>query len=106
ISNNGSFPVRVVGIGALAATGTVDLPVPRGLPFSYRLFANEPSKNWDDRGRPVRPFRPFDLHPGEESLLVLEGTFHKTCRPWQPGDVTDLVPGGFLFKAYTFPIRF
>lgn len=106
ISNNGSFAVRIVGIGALTATGNADLPVPPRLPFSIRLFINRPSKSWDDRGRPVTRFRPFDLPPGEESLLVLEGTFPKTCRPWMPGDVTDLEPGGYLFKDGAFPIRF
>jgi hypothetical protein len=106
ISNNGSFSVRILGLGALAATGNVDVPIPQGLPFSTRLFMNRPSKNWDNRGRPLIHFRPFDLSPGEESLLVLEGTFAKSCRPWQPGDATDLVPGGFLFRDGTLPIRF
>jgi hypothetical protein len=105
ISNNGSFGVRIVGLGALKAGPIAFLPHPP-LPFSIRLLMTRPSKNWDDRGLPLIPSQPFELEPGEESMLVLEGTYTKTCRPWQPGDVATPEPRGYLFKDGFIPIRF
>ena len=105
ISNNGSFGVRIVGLGALKAGPIAFLPHPP-LPFSIRLLMTRPSKNWDDRGRPLIPFQPFELAPGEESMLLLQGTYAKTCRPWQPGDVATPEPRGYLFRDGFIPIRF
>jgi hypothetical protein len=104
ISNNGKFAVRVLGLGALSNSGNAFLIHPP-LAFSYGLRMSPPSKYWDFHG-PYAAFHPFDLQPGEASMLVIDGTFPKTCRPFQPGDATDLQPTGYLFRDGEIPIRF
>jgi len=62
IRNSGRFPVRILG-------------VPRGVTdfFKARLLMNKP--NPAENERPLEPFRPFDLHPGEARWLVLKGVY-------------------------------
>jgi hypothetical protein len=64
------------------------------------------SKTWNYQHGPYLPFHPFDLQPGEAAMIVIDGTFAKTCRPWGPGEITALEPTGFLFRDGAIPIRF
>jgi HAAS domain-containing protein len=105
IENNGSFAVRIVGLGGIHAAPVAFLPHPP-LPFTYRLLMKRPSKNWDERESHLIPFKPFDLAPGEGSMIVVYATYAKTCRPWEPRDVADVEPTGFLVRDGFFPIRY
>ena len=64
IRNDGGFAVRVLGV-----------PLPGTLPFDTRLFVSRPLYHLRNVPGPLAPFRPFDLQPGEERMLVLRGTF-------------------------------
>jgi hypothetical protein len=67
IRNKRRFPVRILG-------------VPRDVTdfFKARLLVNKP--NPADNERPLEPFRPFDLQPGESRWLVLRGVY--ACTTW------------------------
>lgn len=103
VSNAGEFPVSIVGLGHIEALPVAFLPNPP-LPFSVRLLASRPSKHWVFHG-PYAPFAPIDLQPGAAVMLVLEGTFAKSCRPWQRGGVADVGTSRDMPPGY-FPIRF
>jgi hypothetical protein len=105
IANYGRFGVRVLGLGAISNSANAVVQNPR-LMFSYRLRVSPPSKTWDYDHGPYAPFHPFDLQPGEASMIVIDGTFAKTCRPFAPGEATVLEPTGFLFHDGEIPIRF
>jgi hypothetical protein len=83
IRNNGRYPVRVLG-------------VPRSVTdfYSGRLLMSAPSNRGDER--PLRPFHPFDLKPGEISWLLLKGVYACT---------TGWADGGSLTWG-ALPVRF
>ncbi len=85
IRNNGRFPVRVLG-------------VPRGVTdfFKARLLVNKPNPAANER--PLEPFRPLDLHPGEARWLVWKGVY--ACTTGAGGDVAvtrEDIPVRFSF---------
>ncbi len=86
IQNNGRFSVRILG-------------VPRGITdyFKARLYTNKPNPAVNER--PLVPFRPFDLHPGEERWLVLKGVYACTAGSFGAGGGTrrDTIPVRFKF---------
>ena len=63
VRNTGRFAVRVLGV-----------PYSPALPFSARLSMSGPQREPGMEG-PWKPFRPFDLKPGEIRWLVLEGAY-------------------------------
>lgn len=88
IGNRGRFAVRILGVSE---------PV---VPFSARLLVSEPLDRTAKALEHARlqPFRPFDLHPGQERLLVLRGVYDAHfCR-------TGLYGAGGMFVP--FPVRF
>lgn len=86
IRNNGPFSVRILG-------------VPRGIGdyFKARLYTNTPNPAVNQR--PLVPFRPFDLHPGEERWLVLKGVYACTAGSMAAGGAVgrDTIPVRFSF---------
>lgn len=94
IRNTGSFTVRIVGV-----------PLTPGLPVSTRLLMSGPLY----RGGTAAPFRfhPFDLKPGEERFLLLQGVYAH-CSAWGPSTVTGLdslpVRYSFLWRTATADI--
>ncbi len=105
IENDGSFTVRIVGLGGIHAAVRPFMEHPP-LPFTYQLLMKRPRKYWNYRERHLIPFKPFDLAPGEGTMLVFYATYKQSCRPWEPGDVADIEPDGFYFRDGFFPIRF
>lgn len=96
--NTGRFTVRVLGSAP-----------PEDPPVSARLFVAGPLPNHGQFEGPYRPFRPFDLGPGQLALLVLRGSYHASCHP--NGRVQDFweLPGfsvryGFLWRTGTAEI--
>jgi hypothetical protein len=83
VANTGRFTVRVA-----------DAPLSPDLPFSGRLMMSRPLQNSGIHGPYVR-FRPFDLKPGQERLLLFKGVF--ACR------VRGVTPAVALTD---FPVRF
>lgn len=63
ILNTRRFTVRVLGV-----------PYAPALPFSARLLMSAPSKVYSPNG-PFRRFEPFDLKPGEMTVLLLDGVY-------------------------------
>lgn len=85
VLNTGRFTVRVRGV-----------TLPPGLPFSARLMMSQPQKNRGGINEPFTRFHPFDLKPGQVSLLFFKGVF--ACRaPENPVGVLGVVD---------FPVRF
>lgn len=85
--NPGPFTVRVLGVPRL------------GFPVSYRLLMSAPTTF--ARGGAAEPFvrfRPFELRPGEERLLVFSGVYREPCR--------ERGPGGAVVSWDAIPIRF
>jgi hypothetical protein len=62
IRNGGRFTVRVLGV----PKDVLDF-------YKARLLVNKP--NPAENERPLEPFRPFDLHPGEARWLVWKGVY-------------------------------
>lgn len=90
IGNKGRFAVRILGVSE---------PI---VPFSTRLFVSGPLDHTAGSGRfgRLRPFRPFDLQPGEESLLVLRGVYDaRFC-------ASGLYRGGGMFVPFTVRFSF
>lgn len=85
VRNSGGFDVRVVGV-----------PLAGPSPFAARLFVSGPLDHGDRVPGPLDRFKPFDLKPGEERMLVFRGVFAH-CRDWSNGTGTQ-------FDA--FPVRF
>ena len=84
VRNTGSFTVRVLGVR-----------YPPSLPFSARLVISGPDYHEGTAG-PYLRFRPFELRPGEERLLLLKGVYAH-CSAW--GQRTSV-------GLETFPVRF
>lgn len=63
IQNNRRFTVRILGVPTYHVTDF----------FTAGLFTNKPDPNENER--PLEPFRPFDLHPGETRWLVWKGVY-------------------------------
>jgi hypothetical protein len=63
ILNNGRFTVRVLGV-----------PYAPVLPFSARLLMSAPTKAYNPGG-PFKSFEPFNLKPGEMTVLLLKGVY-------------------------------
>ena len=95
IRNEGGFSVKVLG---------VPLPLPRTSPFATRLFVSRPLNYAGNIPGPLAPFRPFDLEPGQERMLVLRGTFAH-CGDWAGGSAVGLpdmpVRFSFLWRTET-----
>jgi HAAS domain-containing protein len=92
VVNTGRFAVRLLGV-----------PEPPIRAFSARLFLSKPGELATPPRRhavPYMPFRPFDLQPGEQRLLVLRGVYHATPALCHSG----LRWGGA--KRVEFPVRF
>jgi hypothetical protein len=87
LMNTGHYTVRVLGV-----------PYPSIVPFSARLLMSTPgppSKVTNFPGE-LKPFHPFDFHPGDIISLVLEGVY--ACHSGTgPGNSWDLSP---------FPVRY
>ncbi len=96
VRNQGGFTVRVVGVPLVGAT-----------PFSTRLLVSKPLEHPRAVPGPTAPFRPFDLGPGEERMLILRGWF-ASCFTTGAGTVaefTDLpVRFQFLWRAQTISV--
>jgi HAAS domain-containing protein len=75
IRNDRRFAVRVLG---------VPMDATRFYYFRARLFTSKPSVN--DQERPLVPFHPFDLQPGQERWLVFKGVFACTGGEMFPGE--------------------
>jgi hypothetical protein len=91
IRNGGGLTVRVVG-----------LPLEDTTPFAARLFMTGPLERARNISGPTVPFRPFDLGPGEQRMLILRGSY-ANCRRYAPGsaeEFTDLpVRFEFLWRT-------
>jgi hypothetical protein len=85
IRNDGGFAVRVLGV-----------PLRGNRPFATRLFVSRDLSHARNIPGPLAPFRPFDLEPGQERMLVLRGRFAH-CRDW---------PGGTGVTFDHMPVRF
>jgi hypothetical protein len=85
IQNTGSYPVRVLGVP----------DEPGALPFSARLLMSGPQKE-PGMEEPFKPFRPFDMKPGEIRWLVFRGVYQ--CN-------SGLGPGPSI-TWLDFPVRF
>ena len=104
VANRGRFAVRVLGV-----------PQPPIRAFSARLFVSKPGELASPPQRhavPYMPFRPFDLQPGEQRLLVLRGIYHTSpalchsgLRWGGPTRVEFPVRFSFLWKTTTIQIR-
>jgi hypothetical protein len=95
VQNTGRFAVRVLGV-----------PYSPVLPFSTRLLMSGPQKE-PGMELPWKPFRPFELQPGEIRWLVLEGAY--TCNSGMgPGTSAGIdtlpVRFSFLWKTSTASI--
>jgi hypothetical protein len=73
IENTGRFAVRILGVPTYKVTDF----------FKARLLMNKP--NPADNERPLEPFRPFDLKPGEVRWLVWKGVYACTTGTSGPG---------------------
>jgi hypothetical protein len=93
IRNEGGFSVRVLGVTRLG-----------NMPFTTRLFVSRPLGHVRDIPGPLASFRPFDLEPGQERMLVLRGAFTH-CRDYAGGtavELTDMpVRFSFLWRMET-----
>ncbi len=107
ITNNGTFGVRILGLGGIKAGPIALMPDPP-LPFTVKLMMTRPLPvaTWDNQRGPLTPFHPFDLPAGQTAMLVLEATYTKSCRPWGPGEVATLEPSGFYLWDGSLPVRF
>jgi hypothetical protein len=87
IRNDGDLTVRVVG-----------LPLSGRNPFSAKVFLSGPLEHARSIPGPTVPFRPFDLGPGDERMLILRGSF-ANCRDWGGGTgaTYDSLPVRFQF---------
>jgi hypothetical protein len=86
VRNDGSFAVRVVGVPHATVAD----------PFVTRTFVSRSLERARDIPGPTTPFRPFDLEPGEQRMLILRGVF-ANCRKW----------GGRMTLTYdSLPVRF
>ena len=87
IVNNGRFTVRVLGV-----------PYAPFLPFTARLLTNGPSTPRLFMSGPYRRFKPFDLKPGQMTLLLLRGAYacHSGTGPG-PSVAIDALPVRFSF---------
>ncbi len=93
IWNSGRFTVRVTGI-----------PIEFELPFKYRLLLGAPTRyNYGGLPGPYRPFRPFDLKPGEQREIVFKGAFDEPCNVRDNGLTTFLtaIPVRYSFLWHT-----
>jgi hypothetical protein len=105
IKNNGSFGVRILGLGGWEP-GPVALMLHPPLPFSYKLAMTRPVSVWEDQRGPLFPFRPFNLAPGKIAMLVIEATYKKSCFPWAPWQVATPVASGFYPFDSRIPVRY
>jgi hypothetical protein len=96
VLNDGAFTVRVT-------RGPHFDGVP---PFSVRLYSSGPLARAHVIPGPLTPFRPFDLPPGEQRMLVLRGIFTH-CRDWagRSSFVIDSLPVTFSFLWSTQVVR-
>jgi len=76
VVNYGRFTVRVLGITGDYGHSFSELPL-----SSPHLTVAGPIANDGGFSGPFRPFRPFDLKPGQLMLLELRGTYDARCRP-------------------------
>lgn len=86
VQNTGRFAVRVLGV-----------PYSPVLPISARLLMSGPQKE-PGMERPWKPFRAFDLKPGQIRWLVLEGSYacHSGMGPRTSSGI-DALPVRFSF---------
>jgi hypothetical protein len=95
LRNSGSFSVRVLGVpfasGVVSVRPRMSGPINGGFP------------------QDLPRFRPFDLKPGEERALVLNGVYKARCAYWPPGGSTSIVDFpirySFLWKTETTYLR-
>jgi hypothetical protein len=96
IVNRGRFAVRVLGV-----------PIWHGHPWKARLLMSPSSYTHADNRR-MRPFRPFDLQPGEHRFLDFKGVWACGHQRWFNGNtdaVTDFpVRYGFRWRKGTADI--
>lgn len=96
VRNDGAFTVRVEDVPL------IELPS-AAYPFSGRIMMSGVLKNAGVYP-PYVPFRPFDLKPGQERLLYLDGRYDN-CRDWGGGSGTEIdsfpVTFGFLWRRET-----
>lgn len=85
VRNDGGFAVRVLGV-----------PLTGINPFSTRLFVSRSLTRAHTIPGPTTPFRPFDLEPGEERMLILRGVYAH-CRDFAGETQTE---------SRSFPVRF
>jgi hypothetical protein len=83
--NNGRFTVHVLGVPYLAPN-----------PWTARLLMSTPGKYTGGAGRPLTPFRPLDLKPGDSVFLQLKGVY--ACHG-------GMAPGGAITYS-EFPVRY
>jgi hypothetical protein len=92
IANNGRFAVRILGVP--------EAPI---LPFSAQLLMSKSSRSFRHPSQtpiPLVRFKPFDLQPDEQRVLVLRGVYR--TNPTLCG--SGLRWGGI--KLVPFPIRY
>ena len=98
IANNGPFTVRILGVPTYHVTDF----------FKARLLTNKP--NPSNNQRPLEPFRPFDLHPGDIRWLVWKGVYACTTGAAKNLAMTDTeipIRYSFLWRTATaeVPLR-
>lgn len=104
ITNTGSLPVQVLGLGGLHPDPLALIPNPP-MPFSVRLRMSR-AYIYEPKHLSYSRFHPFDLQPGRSVTLVLDATYKRDCRPWGPGLEEMIAPTGFQLREGFIPIRF
>jgi hypothetical protein len=87
IRNDRRFAVRILGVTSNPGHWSY---------FRGRLFTSKPTVNDDER--PLVPFHPFDLQPGQERWLVFKGHFACTIGQMAPGGATTWEDVGVRYR--------
>jgi hypothetical protein len=96
VRNDGGLTVRVLGV-----------PLGGSSPFTARLFMSGPLEHARAIPGPAVPFRPFDLGPGEQRMLILRGSF-ANCRDYAGRTTTEFtdmhIRFEFLWRTQTVSV--
>lgn len=96
VRNEGSFGVRIASV-----------PLTGILPFSARLFVSGPLERAREIPGPTTPFKPFDLEPGQDRMVILRGVFDH-CRDYAASTAVRIVSMpvrmSFLWRAETVDV--